>query len=120
MASGIMNSGRENCSAIASASSICVMVQKKQMLPSVPITPRTACMPSRLVRSGSSGFLMNIGSTKKKPTIERKNRISMVGMCEPTCFTSIAMTTSVSEPSDTSVAPRAVRSIASQRARIRL
>ena len=111
-----MNSGRENCSAIASASSMCVKVQKKQMLPSVPITPRTTCMPSRLVRSGSSGLRMNIGSTKKNPTNERKNRISMVGMCDPTCLTSIAMTTSVSEPSDTSAAPRAPRSMAFQRA----
>ena len=86
------------------------------MLPSVPITPRTKCMPSRLLRSGSSGFRMNIGSTKKKPTNERKNRISMVGMCVPTCLTSIAMTTSVSEPTDTSAAPRALRSRAFQRA----
>ena len=111
-----MNSGRENCSAIASASSMCVRVQKKQTLPSVPITPRTTCMPNRVVRSGSSGLRRNIGSTKKNPMNERKNRISMVGMCDPTCLTSIAMTTSVNEPSDTSAAPRAPRSMAFQRA----
>src|SRR5215510_13899280 len=38
-ASGIMNSGRENCSAMASASSMLVMVQKKQALPMERIAP---------------------------------------------------------------------------------
>ncbi len=50
-----MNSGRENCSAMASASIMWVSVQKKQALPTAPVAPRTKCMPGRLVRSGSNG-----------------------------------------------------------------
>ncbi len=107
MASGIMNSGRENCSAIASASSMWVSVQKKQALPMAPNVPRRRCMPGRLVRSASSGSRQNSGSTNRKPMSERKNRISIAGSSWPRCFTSVAITTSVSEPVDTSVTARA-------------
>ena len=116
-ASGIMNSGRENCSAMASASSMCVSVQKNSTLPSVPTAPRTKCMPGRAVRNGASGSRMNTGSMKQKPTADRKNRISMVGMRAPSSLTTIPMITSVSEPMETRAAPREGPSIASQRAR---
>ena len=112
-----MNSGRENCSAIASASTMCVRVQKKHMLPTAPVAPRTRCIPSRRVRSGSIGWRMNSGSTKKNPINERKNRTSTLGMRAPSCLTSTAMTTSVNEPAETRNAPRATPSIALQRAR---
>ncbi len=111
-----MNSGRENCSAMASASSMCVSVQKKQALPTAPVAPRTKCMPGRLVRSGSNGSRQSTASTRKKPISERKKKISIAGSRSPTCFTSVAMATSVSDPSETSAMPRRTPSIASQRA----
>ncbi len=73
------------------------------------------CTPWRLVRSGSSGLRANSGSTNRNPISDRKNRISSVGMRDPSTLTSIAMTTSVNEPIDTSTAPRAVASIACHR-----
>ena len=108
-----MNSGRENCSAMASASSMCVSVQKKQALPMAPMPPRTKCMPGRLVRSGSNGSRQSTASTRKNPISERKKKISIAGSRSPRYFTSVAMTTSVSDPSDTSTiaAPHAVHRV---------
>ena len=100
---------------MASASSMWVSVQKKQALPSAPVAPRTKCMPGRLVRSGSSGSRMNSGSSRKNPISERKKKISIAGMRSPRCFTSVAITTSVSEPMETSAMPRRTPSMADQR-----
>ena len=73
-------------------------------------------MPGRLVRSGSNGSRQSTASTRKNPIIERKKKISIAGSRSPTYFTSVAITTSVSDPSDTSTMPRRTASIASQRA----
>ena len=96
-----MNKGRENCSAMESASSIWVMVQKKQPLPSAPRAPRVRCIMGRLVCRGSSGFLMKIGRTNSSPMPERKKSSSKLGSRSPMDFTAAAMTTSIKEPMET-------------------
>ncbi len=107
IATGIVQSGLANCSAIASASSRCVMPQNRHALADAPRNPRIMCRYGRFVRNGSPRSCRNNGMTTARPTIARKNCICSGDMpARPSCLTKIAIMVSVSAPQETKIAPR--------------
>ena len=105
-ASGMVQSGRENCSAIASASNICVSVQNMAELPNQLKRPRDKCVQWRSVRNGSSGSRQKKGTRNRKPMSARKKTSSNAGSYWPMNFDKAAMMTSIMEPAETRKMPR--------------